>query len=288
MLRLREFAEIRKTANIDFQNSSLIHLSINEQKFWLDKIEWAKYQVAKWKAQRLQKFGFTVRQKEEFVSRCIEMKRKQKNTLLAFVLTYPEQYEVTNPAKHLNKFLTGIKKIKRYDVNNYAWTMELTQKGQFHYHLITDMNWPQWQKINNTWESARETPESMNHGNGLTTKEGFKEILSMNGAASYASKYMLKSNPKFYNDATYEKIKSMAETEQINRIWGTSRGIGGYQKIHFTSRESKNFDYVHKFLEFNSSINEKTGEILRFQNDFCTSGYTNMKNLAQLRSLMLN
>lgn len=200
-------------------------------------------------------YKWTIRAKEEFVSRMIQMDSESlRNKPTAFTLTYTSKASPVNPSKDLNRLLTNLK--KNYDLGHYGWVMELTKKGQFHYHCIADIKYIPAHDFNNIWASAR----------GYHSKNaigGLEKINSVNGCASYASKYMVK------NRDGVREVSKMAqkfrERQKINRIWGTSRGLKPELLKYNHKNNGGEFEKALSFCENNASS--------VFYNENCTSGY---------------
>ena len=176
-----------------------------------------------------------------FVSRVITMKEKAKNGLKTFILTY-DSNSIDDTQVRNNRFLSNLR--KNYNLNSYAWTLELTQKGQFHYHYIVDLPFTPIEDINNAWCSARGY-----YSNNAV--RAFKSVFKAKSAAMYAAKYMSKAKKggkEFYKVIGFP-----------NRLYATSNNLVGNETIPVPSYE------LFSILDNNCNIS--------IPNDYTVSGY---------------
>lgn len=133
---------------------------------------------------------------------------------------------------------------KNYNLNSYAWTLELTQKGQFHYHYIVDMPFTKVKKVNDAWCKAR----GYYSANAVRT---MRAVYKAKSAAMYAAKYLSKAKK---GGKEQYKVDGFPQ-----RLYATSNNIVGNESIPVPSY------HYFEILDNNCSIS--------IPNDYTVSGY---------------
>lgn len=192
------------------------------------------------------KFKLSSISKALFTSRVITMAEISESPLKTFILTYDSK-KVDNTKGDLNKFLTRSR--RDFGLKNYGWNLELTEKGQFHYHFIAQMPRIDIQKFNKAWSSAR----------GRFSKNSIRaieEVKTPVGSSFYASK-TLKKITEYYTKKEEYKTEGIGQ-----RLWGTSNGIVGGEKVEL--KEEIHDDLIDYLVKSSSNVRET---------QFSTCGY---------------
>jgi hypothetical protein len=187
-----------------------------------------------------------------FVSRVITMQENARNGLKTFILTY-DSNSVDDTQVRNNRFLSNLR--KNYKLNSYAWTLELTKKGQYHYHYLVDMPYTKIDDINNAWSSARGY-----YSNNAV--RAFKSVYKVKTAAIYAAKYMSKAKK-----AGKEEYKVIGFPI---RLYATSNNLVGNETIPVPSYE------LFQVLDNNCDIS--------ITNEYTVSGYASSELTQFVRS----
>jgi len=164
----------------------------------------------------------------------------KKNGLKVFILTFNSD-EIKDPQEYNNRFLANLR--KNYKLNSYAWTLELTIKGQFHYHYMVDMPYVKVSKLNDAWGKARKQQT-------VNAVREFRSVYNTLAAAKYAAKY-------------FSKAKEGKEEYKLigfeHRLYATSNNLVGNESVPIAN------PYLFDEIDANASIN--------LENDFTRSGY---------------
>mgnify|MGYP000462378456 CR=1 FL=1 len=162
-------------------------------------------------------YPFGTKQKAIFISRCIYLSEIADWKPKTFILTYNSDY-VQDTKSHINYFLTRLRRgdlcdrekpTKKKPVK-YAYSLEFTDKGQFHYHFLVDHPFIDPVKASNIWSQAR----GYHSRNAVTGLDTLKDPVA---SAFYASKYFAKAKS---GSQYLERGKSL-------RFWATSNNICG-------------------------------------------------------------
>lgn len=162
--------------------------------------------------------------KQEFLSRCIYMLEHKVNMhLKTFTLTYPEGFDTTDTKKHLNRFLTWLKKdtVTQKGCERFAYVAELTEKGTIHYHFIADTNYIDILKINKIWCNARGTEFTRVAVSGVgaitKVKTKYGKVYNPKLAIKYFSKYLTKAE-KAVKTSSGQIVRKCSTSHELSRV----------------------------------------------------------------------
>lgn len=174
----------------------------------------------------------TAQAKRIFVSRAVYAGNHAKHgrKLKKFILTYryTDSNSLIQPEttkKHINRFLNYVRgKLK---AEFYLYTLELTEKGQYHYHFMLDCNFIDRKEINNVWSLIRGDYSA-------NAVRDIKTLYDANGAAGYAAKYFTKNQE-------LEKCKNsgvnVGERLKGLRLWATSQNLTGCEMVTIDAKD---------------------------------------------------
>ena len=153
-------------------------------------------------------------------SRAAYMAQNKKNfTLKTFTLTYKAFTDQTQTKKHLNRFLTWLKKPRKKDkwqgVNSYLYVLEKTKKGTIHYHFIIDCQIIDIPKIKNAWCKAKGVILQW------ASVGGIKRINNTNHAVNYFTKYLTKNESDNHISIVHEYIdnEGCSEYSEVKKYY---------------------------------------------------------------------
>lgn len=163
-------------------------------------------------------------------------------------LTVPLQNNTTTDHKSISRaFHNWLVYVQKYFyVRNYVWKLEFTEKGQIHYHLLTD-TFIHYKKIRRAWN------RSLIHNNCLT-KEFIEQhgddfpstdvhaVRNLNDVGAYVAKYMSKSIPQ--------------DVKFTGRIWGCNYEISDASKckcvIDYNELAAESVYLMHRKIRWKS------------------------------------
>lgn len=150
------------------------------------------------------RFPITRNSRLRFISRSMALFEKSQNLPTTFVLTYDDR-EVQNPWADFNRFKTNL--VKTYDLRQYMAALEVTQRGQYHFHCFVDMPFYNISDIVGAWSSAR----------GYFVNDwavtGMERIRSQKMAAKYCAKYLGKARSKDHELRKFSNSRNLNGTE---------------------------------------------------------------------------
>lgn len=166
------------------------------------------------------------RARRVFVSRVMYMHdHSQGMKAFTMCLTYRHNPTKVWAQRNLNAFLQWM---RRRGMQEYAWTLELTQRGVIHYHLIVLAPFIPKDEIKEAWGRIRRDP-APNCVNDIRVLGNAKR------AAAYASK-ISKKDASCMKAAKYASKLSKKNTKDLEhfRLHATSSGLVGTEKITST------------------------------------------------------
>lgn len=142
-------------------------------------------------------------------------------------LTYSctEIVDYVDSIRHLETFLRWL--TRTAGAKLYVWRLEIQERGQIHYHIITDP-FIRWNLIRDKWNSIQRkaglVPRGMDYNSTDVTS-----AISISDVSAYCAKYMCKS------DESLDKYTGSS----IKKFWGCSQNLQGVKRPTFDLTQVK-------------------------------------------------
>ena len=143
-----------------------------------------------------------------FRSRALTLYETAQNTPSTQILTYKAD-QPADPYQDLNRYLTNLR--SNYGLQRYCSALEVTQKGQYHFHLMVDMPFIETKKINKAWNRAANF--SSYAGNALRDHRTIKSEIAV---LKYCSDYYTKRQSKNHHLKKFTYSKNIMGNEYID------------------------------------------------------------------------
>lgn len=176
------------------------------------------------------------------------IKKNHTFQMSMITLTYScsEIVDYKDSILHLEYFLRWLK--NKGEAKMYVWRLEIQERGQIHYHIITDP-FIRWNLIRDKWNSIQRKagliPRGMDYNSTDVTS-----AISISDVSAYCAKYMCKE------DVSFDKYTG----SPIKKFWGCSQNLQGVKRPTFDLTQVKgsvstyqSIVYAEPFRQFSPS-----------------------------------
>lgn len=157
----------------------------------------------------------------------------KKHRILFGTLTFPDKIKNKQANECLHRFLDNL--YHNYNLHSHVVVKELHKSGNPHFHVLFDIPYIAFNRINSAWNSAYRDFFSYSSNSFTTGKK--KTVTNIKGVIKYASKYVSKA--EVYNDIPEEYVNDYRK----NRLFFCSYNVlsVGYNIIPAAE------DYIKKY-----------------------------------------
>lgn len=145
--------------------------------------------------------------RSRFISRSLRLFDEAKNKVSTQILTYTSDF-VPNPYEDLNRYLTNLR--NHHDLNAYMSALELTKKGQWHFHLLVDMPFVPASEIKSAWNHAR---SSSTHSNNSV--RDIRQVVGQAAVVKYCADYQSKRQSKAHDLKKFTNSTNLNGNEYV-------------------------------------------------------------------------
>ena len=196
-----------------------------------------------------------------FISRACFLADNHQDYVHWLTLTYRYGYSPDKQGvqKNLNNFLQAM---RRKGMSSYLWTMEVTNKGELHYHVIMDAPYIPIKWINDTWARIRgdQAANAVQGYRVLNCRENYEAVsryASKKVSEGYSTRKLIQAVSQYASKCATDSEKTAKKSKDF-RLWATSSNLAGRESVTITNENA----------QVSAVIEGKNHKVFKVQNDF--------------------